>query len=453
MSDLSALVTAHALAVRWDAIAADGQRALIDFLHDSIAVGIAGRNGANADAMLHLASGWGNAGPAPVLGRPGVFLPPAGAAFLNAFQIHCQEYDCVHEPAVLHPMATVLAACLAEISGGEPVSGEDFLAGLAAGIDVATALGLAAGPVWFFRPATAGIFGCVMAIARMRRTSTAVARDALGHALSFASGTMQPHVEGKPALPIQVGNAARSAITAIELARLGISGVEQPLEGPFGYFALLEKEARPGDVAAALQRPGQQVPRISWKPFPTGRAGHGGIVSIQQMMQDHGLSAGRLRSFTYRAPSLIARLVGRPATPSMAPGYARLCLPYLAAVTLTHGKVGLEHFSARFLNDPQLLAIAGKVSVVADDNPDPAAFVPAQAVATFTDGHEARVHIDAQLGAPEYPLTREQHLAKARDCLAFGGMPQCEESLQSAVAALAQKPDVATALKDSGIFG
>ena len=31
------------------------------------------------------------------------------AAMVNAYQIHCLEYDCVHEGAVVHPMATVLS--------------------------------------------------------------------------------------------------------------------------------------------------------------------------------------------------------------------------------------------------------------------------------------------------------------------------------------------------------
>jgi len=447
------MVVDHALSVEWAEIEGQGQRALIDFLHDSLAVGVAGRNGANADAMLTLARGWGASGPAPVLGRADISLPPAGAAFLNAYQIHCQEFDCVHEAAVLHPMATILAASLAEISTGQPVSGEDFLAGLAAGIDVATALGLASGPLSFFRPATAGIFGCVLAIARMRQESTEVARDALGHALAFASGTMQPHLEGKPALPIQVGNAARGAICAMEMARLGISGVASPIEGPFGYFALLEAEAHPEKLADALQRPGQQAAQISWKPFPTGRAGHGGITAMQQLIRDHGVSADNLAQFTYRAPPLIARLVGRPAQPDMAPGYARLCLPWLAAVTLVHGKVGLGHFTPEYLADPALLAIAAKVTVAADDNPDPAAFVPGEAVATLTDGREVRVRIAAQLGAPEFPLTRQQHLTKASECLAFGGLGDCADRLESTAASLADQRDVAAAFQASGIFG
>ena len=40
-----------------------------------------------------------------------------------------------------------------------------------------------------------------------------------------------------------------------------------------------------------------------------------------------------LDSLEYHAPPLIHRLVGRPAHEGMEPGYARLCMQYLAAVS------------------------------------------------------------------------------------------------------------------------
>jgi hypothetical protein len=59
--------------------------------------------------------------------------------------------------------------------------------------------------------------------------------------------------------------------------------------------------------------------------------------------------------------------------------------------------------------------------VVSDENPDPAAFVPATATATLIDGRVVGVLVEKQLGSPAWPLNREQQLAKARHCLGFGG--------------------------------
>lgn len=443
----------HALALRWDDLAEDVRQAARIFLHDTLCVGVAGRHAAHADAVLAMALGWGEGAQASVLGRPSVRLPAASAAFVNAFQIHGQEYDCVHEPAVLHPMATVLAALLAEIERGAPVTGTQLLTAIVAGVDVAVTLGIAAtGPLTFFRPATAGIFGCVAAIANLRAIDRTMALDAFGHALAFASGTMQAHVEGKPALPVQVANAARAALVAIDLARAGMAGVTQPVEGPFGYFALLEVSEDLGAALALLGR-GHRITEVSWKPFPTGRAGHGGIVAIQRLLGEHGVTADMLASLEYHAPPLIHRLVGRPAFAGMEPGYARLCLQWLAAVALTRGTVALADFRADRLSDPALLALAARVRVVADGNPDPAAFVPAYALATLRDGRELRVEVTAQLGAPEWPLTLDQHRAKALGCLAFAGLSQCDAALFDTIVALDRSDDAVASLRHTGILG
>jgi 2-methylcitrate dehydratase PrpD len=448
----SARLIDHALGVRWEAIPAAARAAAIIFLHDSLCVGAAGRHAAHADAVLAMAQGWGQGSEASVLGRPGVRLPASSAAFVNAFQIHGQEYDCVHEPAVLHPMATLLAALLAEIERGAPVDGPTLLTAIVAGVDVAVTLGVAAGPLGFFRPATAGIFGCVAGIANLRGMDRATARDAFGHALAFASGTMQAHVEGKPALPIQVANAARNALAAIDLARAGMAGVAQPIEGPFGYFALLESE---GDIDAAIDGLAgrHHIVDVSWKPFPSGRAGHGGIVAVQRLVAEHGMTAETLDTLAYLAPPLIQRLVGRPAVVGMAPGYARLCLQYLAAVTLLRGTVSLQDFSAEALADPAVLALAARIAVVADDNPDPAAFVPAFALATFDDGRIARVDVAAQLGSPAWPLTVEQHRAKAHGCLAFVGLEQHDAAVFAAISRLDLSIDAVADIVATGIMG
>ncbi len=451
--DAGEVLVDHALGLRWDEIGSAARTAAKTFLHDSLAVGVAGRNAAHADTILEVVRGWGDGDSASVLGRPGLRLPPHSAAFVNAFQIHGQEYDCVHEPAVLHPMATVLAALLAEAERGEPVDGRAFLTAIVAGVDVAVTLGLAAtGPLHFFRPATAGIFGCVAAIGSLRAMNRERVLDAFGHALAFASGTMQAHVEGKPALPVQVANAARGALAAVDLARAGMPGVRHPITGPFGYFALLEvkEELAP---ALALLGAGHRITEVSWKPFPTGRAGHGGIVAMQRLMSEHGVRSDTLGRFEYHAPALIHRLVGRRAHAGMAPAYARLCLQYLAAITLLRGTVRLQDFTEASLSDRAVLELASRITVIPDDNPNPAAFVPARAMAWLADGREIVVDIAAQLGSPEWPLSREQQMTKAQACLAFAGLEETHHVLADSMADFEDARDAVVALRGTGIMG
>ncbi|HWV12980.1 MAG TPA: MmgE/PrpD family protein [Sphingobium sp.] len=445
-ANAAARLVDHALGVEWEELPEAARRAALDFLHDSLAVGVAGRNAPLADQAFAAAQGWsGQGGTGFVLGRPGERLTAPPAAFVNAYQIHAQEYDCVHEPAVAHPMASVGAVLLAEASR-TPVSGADFLAAMVAGIDIVATLGVAVtSPLKFFRPATAGIFGSIGAICRLRRLSPEISRNAFGYGLAFASGTMQAHVEGKPALAVQVAAAARSAIEAADLARAGFEGPQGSIDGPFGYLSLFEDAV---DLQPALANLGQRqrVAELSWKPFPTGRAAHGAIVALRRMMAEQGLTPAMLERFTYRAPPLIHRLVGRRPHAGMSVAYARLCFAWLGAVVLTRGTVDLADFTRERLADPALLALAERIMVEVDDNSDPAAFVPATGVAKLKDGRSMSDTVTRQFGSPEWPLSREEHLAKVLRCLEFGSIAHIHAELIALIDRFPALGDVGKAL-------
>ncbi len=428
----------HVLGLKWADIPAPAQAAAQAFLLDTVAVGIAGRRAWLADEVLSVARSWGAAGgstpAAHVLGG-GPRLP--SAAFVNGFQIHCQEYDCVHEPAVVHPMAVIGAALLAEAEA-RPVSGADFLAALTGAVDVAAGLGVAAlGPIRFFRPATAGLFGATLGIARLRGANLNQALDALGYALAQAAGTMQAHVEGKPALPLQIAGAARAALVANDLAAAGMPGPHDVFEGPFGYLPLFETESDLAPVTASLGRV-FRIAEVSYKPFPTGRAAQGGIV-LMQRLRESGVRASDIASVRLIAPPLIQRLVGRPAHGDMQVNYARLCFGYCGALALRTGQVRLDGFTPQALRDRDTLALAARIEVVSDGTDNPAAFAPQTLEARLVSGEIRTVSLNALYGSPAEPMRCDDIAAKRAECLAFGLTgPQLrlDTALQDAVADL-----------------
>ncbi|KPQ21738.1 MAG: putative protein involved in propionate catabolism, partial [Porphyrobacter sp. HL-46] len=236
-------------------------------LADTLAVGAAGAGAPGGDAILVAARAMGSDAEARLIGSS-EHLPAPAAAFVNGYRIHCLEWDAVHEPAVVHALSTVVAALGAAIDRRGGCDAEAALAALAVGVDVAAGLGLAAdSPLTFFRPATAGVVGAALAVARI---DGAPLDDTLGLAVSSAAGTMQAHVEGLATLPFQIANAARAAVTASDLARAGFPGPKDPLEGQFGYFRLFDS----GDLSRYTRDLGKvwRISEVSVKPFPSGRA-------------------------------------------------------------------------------------------------------------------------------------------------------------------------------------
>lgn len=382
--------------------------AALHLLGDTLATGAAGSTAPGAEGVLAAARGWGQGTDARLIARPGR-LPAAGAAFVNAFQIHCLEWDAVHEPAVVHALSTVTAALLAAIDRRGGCDPEEALVALAVGVDVASGLGLAAtSPLRFFRPATAGCIGAALAVARIDGVDRM--EDVLGLAYSQCAGTMQAHVEGSIALPLQIAGAARAAIGAVDLAKAGLTGPHDALEGPFGYFSLFDE----GDLAPYVAGLGSlwRIAEVSIKPFPSGRASHGVLATLDALLREGAIDAASVAKVEAFVPPLIERLVGRPLRPDMTPAYARLCLPLLVALMLGEERIDPRRFVPATFTDPAIAALAGRLAVTLDGNDDPNALSPQRLVVTRTDGTVVERAIPHTLGHPHAPMTAEQTAAK-----------------------------------------
>lgn len=378
-------------------------------LADTLAVGAAGAASLEARALADLARGWGGGSAARTLN--GGRLPAPAAAWFNGLAIHCLEWDAVHEGAVVHALSVVSAALLAasdRMGGSDP---QDFLAALVVGVDVASGLGLAAtGPMRFFRPASAGVIGAALAVARLEGLPTQRFADVLGFAYSFLAGTMQAHVEASVALPLQIAHAARSALEAVDLARAGLVAPHDVLEGPFGYHSLIE----PLDLARYTGGLGLvwRIAEVSIKPYPSGRASHGALGALAALRAEGLASLETTQSIELFAPPLIHRLVGRPWQAGAAQSYNRLCLGFLAPLILRDG-----HIDPRI--DQSLPELATRVAVTLDGNPDGNALSPQRLVLRRHDGSVVERAIPANPGSPQAPLDPSAAAAKLALCRAI----------------------------------
>lgn len=431
----AARLAAHAAALRYEDLPPGAVARAKVFILDTLGVGVAGATAQGAAEVLAAAGRWGAGAEATVWGTE-ARLPAGQAALVNGFQVHAQEYDCLHEGAVIHALATLLPAALAlaEREGG--LSGRDLIAAVAAGADVAGRLGLAAREgLRFFRPATGGGFGAVAALAKLRRLDAARTLSAFGLQYGQAAGTMQAHTEGSPVLPLQVGVNARAALQAVDLAEAGLPGLAAPFTGRYGYLRLFEGDAF--DLAGLAESLGTRwlIEEFAHKPYPSGRATHAGVEGVLALRAAHGFRAEEVAEVAIAAPPLIHRLVNRPDLAAPSPNYARLCMPFVVAKALLEGGVDLAQFrGAAALGDPAAHALAARVRMVADGNPDQNALAPQAVEVRLADGRVLRHAVPAMLASAARPLTREAHLAKFRRCWSFAAAPLGEAAAERLVA-------------------
>ncbi len=378
-------------------------------LADTLAGGAAGAASPEALHLLPAVRGWGAGDEARTL--LGEKLPAPSAAFFNGFAIHCLEWDAVHEPAVVHALSVVTAALLAASDRAAGSESDGFLIALAVGVDIASGLGLSAtGPMQFFRPATAGVNGAALAVARLEGLSLDQMADVIGLAYSFAGGTMQAHVEASIALPLQIGRAAQAAVQAVDLVKAGLSGPHDVLEGPFGYSKLVE----PLDLSCYTANLGKvwRISEVSIKPYPSGRASHGALGALANLRKEGVVSLEAAESIQLFAPPLIHRLVGRQYQHDAPMSYNRLCLAFLAPLMLRNGHIDPRHRDT-------VASLAEKVTVTLDGNSDENAMSPQRLVLKLKDGSIIERQIDANLGGPDAPMSPAQYAAKYDLCRAL----------------------------------
>ncbi len=419
------IVAAHVIGTRPDDLPPAVTARVKTFLLDTLGVGIAGSSGAQVEDLIKLARSWGPDPQATVLAT-GERMSAQSAALVNAYQIHCLEYDCVHEGAVLHPMATILSAVMAwverEAEQERKVAGRDLIVALAVGVDVSTMLGIVTqSALQFFRPALAGGFGAVAAIGKLSGFDERQLKDALGAQYAQASGTLQPHVEGSPMLGMQVGFNARAAINSVDLAKAGFRGPHDILTGQYGYFKLFEQDNHNIDAFLPTLGHDWQVLHLAHKPYPSGRLTHGAIDGLGQLMRDHNFGADDIKSVTALIPPLVHRLVGRPDVPQPDSNYAKLCLRFVAGTFLARGHVDVPDFrGAATLGDPVVHRYAQLVDVILDDNPDLNALTPQVIKITLADGGEHEITLTEVYGHPDVPMSADDNITKFRRCLGFG---------------------------------
>lgn len=422
MADAIECLAEHVVGTSFEDISGEAIVSAKTFILDTFGVAIAGSVGPFVPELIETARGWGDGNAAAVWGTD-IRLPAPSAALINAYQGHNSEFDAIHERAVIHPFASILASLMAIAERGGNLSGRDLLTAAVLGVDVSCSIGMGATETLkFFRPATAGSMGAVAALGKAYGLGADELISSFGIQLGQIGGTMQAHEEGSPLLGMQLGFCTRAAITSHDLAIRGLNGSREVLEGNYGYYALFEGGA---DIETCLAGLGVdwRVQGISHKPFPSGRATHGVIDGLLTLRAEHGIEARNVEGVCAAVPPLVYQLTGRPMIAKPGVNYARLCISYVGAVALMKGSVGIEDFEQESLGDKNLQSLAERFDVTIRDGDDPNALVPQEITVRMKDGRKYSVQLEEVIGSPGKPLSQDQHLEKFRRNWKNGARP------------------------------
>jgi 2-methylcitrate dehydratase PrpD len=411
-----------ALGLAYDDIPAPVRERAKHLMLDAIGIAYASRGfhfaKATFDAMSDLGSGT-----SAVIGG-GRCLSPRDAAIMNGVLAHGLDYDDTHSRGVIHATVSSLPLVLA-LGDQRGVSGPDLLAAYVVAMETSTRLGAVAKggfhQVGFHPTGLVGVFGATLAASRLLGLDRERTVMAQGIALSMAAGSLEFLNDGAWTKRMHPGWAASSAIVAATLAKYGFVGPRAAYEGRFGLFAShLGAHLDDADLSLATENLGTvwQIEEVAIKPIPACHFTHGAADAAIALSRSPKLNPSAIRSVEVLVPAEVVKTVCEPEVNKRTPADsydAQFSIPYIVATGLLRGRFTLDELGDEALADPDVLALAARVTYAVDPASTFPKHYPGEVIVTLEGGETIRHREGVNRGCADRPLSNAEIEAKYFD--------------------------------------
>jgi 2-methylcitrate dehydratase PrpD len=431
-------------------------------LFDTLACATAGISANGVKDLLRVVTDWGGKQEASIW-CTGARVPAHHAAWVNGMMAHARDYDDTHDAAVLHAGVSVVPAAIAAAEMKGNATGADLIAGVAAGLELISRLGVATtiGIIesGFIYTSLFGHFAATAAAARVMGFDREQTVNAIGIAYSQAAGSHQVTRDAALTKRMQPGFAAKTALISVALTRAGIRGARNTFEGVDGLFRTYLRGRYDPEVLRDGLGKRFEFLNLSYKPYPCCRFDHTAIDAALEIRRQIGGDVSDIRKVSARVNKQAYEAVCTPIAMRKAPEtivQAQFSIPFTVACALVKGSVGLVDFTEAGLRNPAVRALAQKVDARIDEeierdwsrNISPTHLV----VETGRGAFEARV--DYPRGHAAAPMSTEDFERKMAGCLEISDMSWPADTvgrLRAAIDGLERSPRGADVIKPLAI--
>jgi len=413
MKGITRALSEYICASRYEALPAEvrheGVRAFLNF----VGCAVGGAREEIVDCALPLLQEFNGKADTTLLGRPEK-LDALNAALVNSMTSSALSYNDTHYATVAHPSSPVGAA-LAALAERRPVSGKEFVHGMALGIEMQCRAGLmltsppAQCAVGLSMAGLVGAIGAAVATGKAMGFDEKTMALAIGHAANHASGLREAHATmGSHYTP---GNSARCGLLAAFLAERGFTCTETVLEGVKGFAVSYSQQPQPQAALAGLGSR-FEVLSLAYKPYPSGFVVHPVIDVCLDIARNHSIDPAAIERVELTVNPLAVQLCNRP-SPGNRP-QALVSLQHWTAVCLMYKAAGVAQVASAVIHDPAVAALRRKVIPPAH----PAVAREATRVPVVLGGGKTvEASVEHCRGSDGHPLTDEEMTVKTRDLL------------------------------------
>jgi 2-methylcitrate dehydratase PrpD len=415
--------------VRFEDLPAEAVERTKELFLDWVASALAGKNARPVRVLEHFSETMGpTGGPSEVLVSRRR-TSPLFAALVNGASSHVVEQDDLHNASVFHPATVVFPAALAAAQQ-TGASGRDFIAasvvGYEAGVRVGSYLGRSHYKV-FHTTGTAGTLAAAAAVSHLLGADEETMLHALGSAGTQAAGLWEFLRDAADSKQLHTGKAASDGLLAAYVARDGFTGATRILEGAQGMAAGMSTDADPGKLVEGL---GERwaVLETSFKFHASCRHTHPAADALLQGMREHDLGADRIARVRARVHGAAIDVLG-PVTDPRTIHQSKFSMGFVLAQIALEGSAGIDDFTEKALEDPEIRAFHDRVEMVLDPEVDaayPRRWIGLVDVET-KDGETFTSRVEVPKGDPGNTLSRTEAVDKAKRLVGYGGGASDEE--------------------------
>jgi len=345
------------------AVQAEGRRAFLNW----VGCVLGGLEEGTAACALATLAPFSGPGQATVIGfgrRADIML----ASFINSISSAVHSFNDTHFQTVAHPTSPVAAAVLA-FAEHRPVSGKDAILAIVLGDELQCRIGMmlveppAECGVGLSMQGLAGTIGAAIAVGKLIGLNEEAMVRCIGIAANSVCGLREAHASmGSAFTP---GNAARAGMMAALLAEGGYNISPAMLEGVKGFAVSYASNPVP-EVAVRELGKHWEILANAYKPYPSGFVIHPAVDAALDLTRAAGYDAAAIEKIVIAVNPLTIALCDRPHAANRR--QASVSVQHWVAAALTYRRAGLQEGSEAAVQNPDVLALRARISLVPNDS-------------------------------------------------------------------------------------
>lgn len=342
------------------------------------------------------------------------------AVFLNGLNSHALDFDDGTNSGIIHLGAPIFSLLLPLAQRNE-ISVEDMLKAAIIGYEASYTMAVSIQPghkeMGYHATGTCGVLGATLAASYMLGFTEEERFQAFAAACVSASGMLKVLDNGSELKPYNVAKTALLSLTSLQLAKAGFKGHADPLGGRGFLKMMTGKEDI--EIKQVLLNGTYAIMKSYTKPYASCRYTHPSVeaaIHLKNRVRSEDVESIDIKTYDLAVS-------GHDHKEIKGSYSAKMSIPYATAVGMLYGKAGLREFSEEAVKREEVLNLARKINVKADEKlsvafPD----IQAAIVTIKTKDGEITARVDFPKGEPENPLTDEEFKIRYDGLMEYAGI-------------------------------